>query len=366
MARVATSVCAPFPSVEFHPEEENGIFIIRQSKHLTSGVRSRDLGTSPPRLPDAGAAPASSRATEVSAIVHIKPAPPSSGRLWGPLGTCVSTPPRLAPFPGSGLLPPGQAIAGSTSPLLEALTVAHGKVPTGSCAHVAFQAANGLLPLSRPQSLTFTKEWAEGRGGWAHRQASWARVLPAQVLGARGRTTVLPRRLPLSALLSLVKTLLGGHSHTPVPSARSKAGGNTLASKDPRLLRLGRASALGSSGSGCRVTLGYPVGRRQPRTPCPQRGLRRYLHHDARRDVLQHHTVAGLVGCLAPWAVSFHKLLLELVLIQGRQRGPVFPACCRDCSDRRPRGQPRQLLPKPEPTGHGAYSGQWCRKMKQA
>lgn len=86
-----------------------------------------------------------------------------------------------------------------------------------------------------------------------------------------------------------------------------------------------------------------------------------YLDDDARGDVLQHHTVAGFVGGLAPGAVPFHKLLFEFRLIQGRRSGAVLPARRLDRGDRRRRGEQRPLLPRPEAPRRGADSGQGCR-----
>lgn len=41
------------------------------------------------------------------------------------------------------------------------------------------------------------------------------------------------------------------------------------------------------------------------------------LDHNAGGHVFEHYTIAGLVGGLAPWAMSFHELFFELTLIQG-------------------------------------------------
>lgn len=58
-----------------------------------------------------------------------------------------------------------------------------------------------------------------------------------------------------------------------------------------------------------------------------------YLDHQAGGDVLQHHAVAGLVGCLAPWTMSFHKLLFKFTFIQRKQNRVVLLACQLHCSD---------------------------------
>lgn len=89
-----------------------------------------------------------------------------------------------------------------------------------------------------------------------------------------------------------------------------------------------------------------------------------YLDDQAGGNVLQHHAVAGFVGCLAPWTVSFHKLLFQVTLFQGEQGGVVLLACHLDQRDSCSRGQQCRLLPVPVCPGHGAHSGQRDRKAK--
>lgn len=63
--------------------------------------------------------------------------------------------------------------------------------------------------------------------------------------------------------------------------------------------------------------------------------------------MFEHYTVAGFVGGLAPWTMSFYELFFELALIQGKQSRIVLPACHLHSSGSHSWEEQRWLLPKP-------------------
>lgn len=81
--------------------------------------------------------------------------------------------------------------------------------------------------------------------------------------------------------------------------------------------------------------------------------------------MFEHYTVAGFVGSLAPWTMSFHKLFFELTLIQGKQSRIVLPACHLYCTGSHSWEEQCWLL-KPEPPLPRAYLDQWCRETEQS
>lgn len=78
--------------------------------------------------------------------------------------------------------------------------------------------------------------------------------------------------------------------------------------------------------------------------------------------MFEHYTVAGFVGGLAPWTMSFHKLFFELALIQGKQSRIVLPACHLYCTGSHSWGEQCWLLLKSEPP----FPDQWCRETEQS
>lgn len=82
--------------------------------------------------------------------------------------------------------------------------------------------------------------------------------------------------------------------------------------------------------------------------------------------MLEHYTVAGLVGGLAPWTMSFHELFFQLTLLQGKQSRIILPACHLYRTGSHSWEEQCWLLLKPEPPLPRAYPDQWCRETEQS
>lgn len=82
------------------------------------------------------------------------------------------------------------------------------------------------------------------------------------------------------------------------------------------------------------------------------------LDNNPAGDVLEHHTVAGFVGCLSSGSWSSHKLLLKLVLVQGGEVcQTLFTGCQNTRHPRRVRSWQYSRRPPPyEPAGHTVHT----------